>query len=326
MRLALLVVLVVVLAGPAVAVAHHKCPPHCVPPTPTPTVTPTVSPTPEPTAEPTAAPTPVPEPTPTTAGPCDQAGVIFCDDFTGSQGAAPDPAQWVVRNESNSAWGIGSFRPSQVFQDGAGNLILRGEPDPTQTDGLKSGALTTGSDGALFKYQYGLIEYRARISCGDGTWDALWTSGANPGWTWPNDGEVDAVEQLSTSNNGPTYEGRHESTIHGPSTDPTSSPGTARTDRHIGVAVTEPYRLCDDYHVYGYDWQPGSIQFLFDGLPVGSAYTPANYGGWWPFDYPGNAQRIILSLQLGEWGGAVNTATWPDGRADLTVDYVRVTQ
>lgn len=247
--------------------------------------------------------------------------VIFFDDFLGT--GEPDATKWVEREESNSAWGIGSFRDSQVFLDGQGNLVMRAELDATQTDGVKSGSVTTGTDGSLFKFQHGLLEYRAKISCGNGTWDALWASGANPGWTWPNDGEIDVFEHMATSSGGTINEGRLASTIHGPSSDPSATPGTAKSDVHVGTSLTEPYRLCDAYHTYGVDWRTGSIQFLFDGQPLGSAFTAGGYSGWWPFDHAGNAQRLIMGLQLGEWGGALDRSALPQ---DLKVDWVRVTQ
>ncbi len=239
--------------------------------------------------------------------------VVFFDDFNGPAGEAPDSTKWAVRNEVAS-WGVGCFRPNQVKKDGAGNLKFTAVADSGCSGRYKysSGAMTTGSDGSLFKTKYGLFEFRAKIACGNGTWDALWMSGATPGAEWPLDGEIDVFEHMTSSSFGTINEGRLQSTLHGP---------TTQTSGHWqeGVGRTELYRLCDAFHTYAVDWRPGSITFLYDGQSLGTL-RPPDVSGYWPFDT--HAERIIVSLQLGAWGGALAPADW----TPMLLDYVRVTK
>lgn len=268
--------------------------------------------------DPAPAPEPAPQPAPST--------LAFQDEFAGPAGSAPDPAKWrIYGGSAPPKWGLECFVNDRqhVALDGQGNLALTGRQassTPCTTDGsgsgYTSGGVDTGSDGTLFQGKAGdLVEVRAKIACGSGTWDALWMSGAQPGVAWPNDGEIDILENMPDAANGQTDEFGVKQTIHGA----TSSGGHWK----IGNEKASPTRLCESFHTYGVDWNLGRIDFLFDGQMTRSITPSSLQSAWvWPFDqYP---EKIILDLQLGgTWGGAINTAALP---AQMLVDWVRVTR
>jgi beta-glucanase (GH16 family) len=253
--------------------------------------------------------------------PPDDAEVVFFDGFAGPAGSPPDPARWEVHG--GASWGVECFtdRPENVALDGNGLLVLTARSEdstPCSYDGsgagYTSGGVSTGSDGVLFNTLFGRVEFRAKISCGNGTWDALWMSGVTPGFEWPTDGEIDVFEHMAPGSGPVLPEGRLRSTIHGPTED------GGRWQR--GLERDEPYRLCDDFHTYAVDWKLGSITFLFDG-EVLDTFTPSSMpaGGVWPFDH--HAERLLVTLQLGDQAGPIDDDALP---ASLLVDWVRVTR
>ena len=58
-------------------------------------------------------------------------------------------------------------------------------------------------------WTYGFVEVRAKLPCALGTWPAIWMLGT--GGTWPDDGEIDIMEQRGTS---AVEKGRVLGTIH----------------------------------------------------------------------------------------------------------------
>jgi hypothetical protein len=270
------------------------------------------------TAEPDVVDAPAPAPS--------AASAAFFDDFDGPAGAAPDPSRWrIYGGSAPPRWGLECFvnDRNHVALDGLGHLALTGRQassTPCTTDGsgagYTSGGVDTGSEGALFQAQPGdLVEVRAKISCGSGTWDALWMSGVSPGFAWPTDGEIDLFENMPDAANGTTDEFGVKQTVHGP----TSSGGHWQ----IGNERLSGARLCDAYHTYAVDWNPGQVAFMFDGQ-VTRTLTPLSLAsGWlWPFDV--HPEKIILDLQLGgTWGGQIDTQALP---ASLSIDWVRVTR
>jgi beta-glucanase (GH16 family) len=275
-------------------------------------------------ATPTPTPTPTPSPTP---GPEPGTTVKFFDGFDGPAGSLPDPAKWAVYSGTNpSHWGSECMtnRPSNIQQNGSGLLVIVARKEsstPCSYDGTGGGytaaGMSTGSDGVLFKSLYGRVEFRAKVSCGSGTWDALWMSGATPGYSWPTDGEIDVFENLAPSAGGVTDEYGVRQTVHGA----TSSGGHWQ----IGNNYRYASRLCDGWHTYAVDWRFGKIAFIFDGI-VTRTITPSNLqSGWqWPFDT--HQERLLVTLSTGHsssWGGNIDDSALP---AHLYLDWVRVLQ
>lgn len=158
-------------------------------------------------------------------------------------------------------------------------------------------------------WTYGMIEARAKLPCGRGTWPAIWML-PQGGGSWPREGEIDIMEHV----------GHRPGVVH----------GTVHTEAYNHVAKTERGGTapvpdaCDAFHEYRVTWTTGRIAFAVDGRDYyvfdndGSGQTAT-----WPFDGP---FHLILNVAVGgAWGGAegVDEAALPQR---MEIDWVRVYQ
>lgn len=255
---------------------------------------------------------------------------VWSDEFDGTMGQLPNPANWTYATGNQDGWGNHELEiycsprganpqgcdPHQpnAFLDGAGHLVLRARRN---ADGQWTSArmMTSG----LKEFRYGRIEARMKLPVGQGLWPSFWMLGSNFSKAgWPAAGSVDIVENVSmtqrTNGLGPQM---IRATIHGP--------------RYYGAnGLWHDYKLpngarVDDngFHTYGIIWSPDMLQFYVDD-PANVYYVqdanaiPA--GGQWVFDHPFN---LLLNLAVGgDWPGDPDAST--PNPADMLVDYVRV--
>ncbi len=146
-----------------------------------------------------------------------------------------------------------------------------------------SGALIHSN--AKYQYAYGYYEVRAYLPAATpGTianWPAIWSDGQS----WPTDGENDTMEGLS---------GQACYHFHSPS----GSPGACAKGDFTG------------WHIFGSDWQPGSVTYYYDGVKVGQITSGIT----------SSPEYLILDYTQGTWGGPTSIP------AEMLVDYVRVWQ
>jgi beta-glucanase (GH16 family) len=161
-------------------------------------------------------------------------------------------------------------------------LTQKTETCDNRVEPYASGMITT--DGK-FSYTHGFLEARVWLPGGASVadWPALWAVGH----TWPEDGELDVVEGL---------DGQACWHFH-------------NTSGAQGGCETASFT--SGWHTFGADWEPGSVTWYYDGVPVGSATSGIT------------AAPMYLALNLAaddEYGGPLQTP------ATLRVDYVRVWQ
>ena len=161
--------------------------------------------------------------------------------------------------------------------------------------------------------KYGIVEVRAILPSGTGTWPAIWMLPTN--WEyggWPTSGEIDIMEHV----------GYQENFIHG-TVHTKSYNHTLNTQKGSSLHIDE---VTSQFHVYKIQWLPNKIEFYIDDSLY---YTFDNQDvecpteNEWPFDKEFN---IILNLAIGgNWGGAqgVDNSFFPQS---MMVDYVRVFQ
>jgi beta-glucanase (GH16 family) len=150
-------------------------------------------------------------------------------------------------------------------------------------------------------WTYGLIEVRAKLPCGRGSWPAI----------WPNGGEIDIMEQ-SGQNKAEVL-----GTIH------------TRANNYfngtLGVGLGARMALasaCTTFHNYQLTWTAERISIGVDNV-IYFEYANPNTGDptRWPFDDP---QYLLLNLAIGgDLGGVVDNSAFP---MQLEVEYVRVYQ
>jgi beta-glucanase (GH16 family) len=156
------------------------------------------------------------------------------------------------------------------------------EPCDGRTEPYASGMIT--SDGK-FGFTYGFLEARVWLPGGASVtdWPAVWAVGRS----WPQDGELDLVEGLG---------GQACWHFH----DPAGGPGGCPTDAFAG-----------GWHTFGADWEPGSVSWYYDGVPVGTVTSGITAAPMY----------LVLNLAADDENGGPLQAP-----ATLRVDYVRLWQ
>jgi len=160
------------------------------------------------------------------------------------------------------------------------------------------------------EFQYGRIEFRAKMPIGRGTWPALWMLGYNIDEVgWPKCGEIDVMEYVGFEPDK-THTNVHTQYQHG------------MTDFHV---VTENTTAEEAFHTYGIIWTKDAIQFYLDSPEnITNTYSPKEKTiDNWPLDRP---YFLIMNFAVGgDWGGAngVDDSVYPQS---MIVDYVRVYQ
>jgi beta-glucanase (GH16 family) len=244
--------------------------------------------------------------------------LVWSDEFNGGQNSPVDGRRW--RHETGGAWGEGELqsytpRKANAHQDGRGRLriVARAERfrgmDTITRDYTSARISTQGR----YSFRYGLVEARLQMPVGRGIWPAFWALGTDIDRVgWPECGEIDVMEYLGQEPTTAT------GTIHGP-----RDGGGANVDYKPGRSIVHTTPLAQEFHTYGVQWLPGSIQFYFDGRPywsITAADLPA--GSRWVFDHP---FFLVLNIAVGgKWPGSPDASTtFPQA---LVVDYVRVYQ
>jgi hypothetical protein len=158
-------------------------------------------------------------------------------------------------------------------------------------------------------WTYAYIEARMKLPTGKGTWPALWMLPDHMK-QWPNDGEIDIMEEVGYQPNVVVGSIHCEAYNHLRNTQKTAN-------ITIPTAQTE-------YHTYALEWTETHIKTFVDGVCY---FTFLNDGkgdkNTWPFNKP---FHLLLNLAWGgTWGGAqgVDENKLP---AIYSIDYIRVFQ
>ena len=252
---------------------------------------------------------------PPSARPASGWTLTWSDEFSSTDGSAPDPAKWTYDLGGNG-WGnqeLESYtaRPQNV-QIKNGNLAITARQETfTGPDGISrnytSARLKTQN---LFAQAYGRFEARIKIPKGQGLWPAFWALGNDITQRgWPKCGEVDIMENIGRE------PGINHASLHGPSSVARSSDLTGT------ILLPTGQSLADDYHVYAVEGEPGVTRFYVDSNNY-ATFTRSQWpaGGQWVFDYP---FFIIPNVAVGGgWPGRPDASTqFPE---QMLVDYVRV--
>jgi beta-glucanase (GH16 family) len=180
---------------------------------------------------------------------------------------------------------------------------LRSAPDYGGQRYTSARMLTRGKA----SWTYGFFEVRAKLPCGQGTWPAIWMLGT--GGRWPDDGEIDIVEQR----------GQNKTEVLG--TVHTRAYNYFNGSLGVGRGASTPLpEACKTFHNYQLQWSADRIEIGVNNTVYMVFDNPKNGDTTrWPFDNP---QFLILNLAIGgDLGGAVDPAFTTQ---QLEVEYVRV--
>jgi len=253
--------------------------------------------------------------------------LVWSDEFSNSTGtpAQPDPTIWTYDTgnsgfgnnelETYCAWGsstppCSTNSPSEYV--GASDGYLHIEAQNPGANVYTSARLKTQG---LFSFQYGRLEFSAKVPEAQGFWPAAWLLGNNIATiNWPACGEQDVLERIDVAGS--------------PDWNAGSILGTGFTGGNLGTKYLFPAgETAAQWHTYGMIWTPGSVQYYIDDpANIYATYTPASLSGLsgavWPFD-AGQANFIIINLAIGgSWPGPPDSTTpFP---SEMLVDYVRI--
>lgn len=228
--------------------------------------------------------------------------LIFSDEF--DVNGAPDPAKWGYDiGTGSNGWGNNE---QQYYTNRSDNVIVQnGMLKITLKKENYSGSSYTSTrmlTANKFAFKYGIVEARAKLPAGGGTWPAIWMLGANINTAgWPACGEIDIMEHKGNDLN------RIFGTLHYPGRSGGSADGSSRI---ISNASTE-------FHIYKVEWTAAAIKIFVDDVLF---HTVANSTAI-PFNH--NFFIIMNVAMGGSFGGAVDPNF---NSASMEVDYIRVYQ
>lgn len=257
-------------------------------------------------------PTPPTPPTPPVAvGPA-PAGyrLVWADEF--DVAGLPDATRWAYDNDRNRLGWYNNERQYYAAARPENSRVVGGKLQITaRLEELRSATdwggqrytsarLITRGKAA---WTYGFFEIRAKLPCGRGTWPAIWTLGI--GGVWPDDGEIDIMEQV----------GSNPSRVFGTVHTKAGSGGAS-----IGAA-TQVSDACTAFHDYQLHWTANEIAIGVDGVVYFRYANPGTGRDRWPFNAP---QYLLLNIAIGGvLGGTVDDTIFP---VTMEVEHVRIWQ
>jgi hypothetical protein len=221
------------------------------------------------------------------------------DDFNGTN---LDRERWHVNNAiGNESLGRkpALFTPNNAsVNNGNLNIVFRKETLPQKYVQLGFKDYTSAMVRTNERGLYGYYEARAKPMNSAGS-SAFWLA-----WTGMEDNatEIDIFEIGGKTKNA-ALDRSYNMNAH--------LWATPQSTEHIadGSVWISPWRLADDFHIYGFDWQPDTLRWYVDGVLVRESKNTH-------FFFP--MQVIFDSEAMWKWFGVVDDADLP---STFEVDY-----
>lgn len=229
--------------------------------------------------------------------------LVWSDDFT--KNGAPDSTFWTYDiGTGSNGWGNNEI---QSYTRDPKNV--RVENDLLIIDAIKENDQWTSArlkTQGRNEWQYGKIEFRAKLPQGVGTWPALWMLGNDiPTVGWPACGEIDIMEHVGR-NPGVVQSALHNSSSYG---DTFNKGETSVPDFHSA------------FHIYQLIWDQHKMDFLVDDKLFYTYAPQEKTDATWPYNKP---YFIIMNIAIGGgFGGQVDPQL---KHARMEIDYVKVYQ
>lgn len=246
--------------------------------------------------------------TPVTPPPARSYQLVWSDEF--ATDGMPDTSKWSYDIGGNG-WGNNELEYyTNARQENArvvgGNLVIEARKESFGGRNYTSARLLTKNKA---KWTYGKFDIRARLPKGRGTWPAIWTLANTTPLNWPDDGELDIMEEVGYQPNM-IYGTAHNKLYNG-----------ANGQQKGGNVLIRDAQ--DSFHVYSMEWTDTEVTWYVDGNFYFTYNNPNAGNDSWPYN---KDFFLILNLAIGgNWGGAqgVDDTIFPQS---MLVDYVRVYQ
>lgn len=180
----------------------------------------------------------------------------------------------------------------------------------TYSDGVYESARIDTKD--KFFFQYGQIDFVAKLPLGKGTWPALWMmSNDNRYGHWPRSGEIDIMEHVGRD------QGKLLLCIH-------TEKYNHRNEKQYYCEIDKP-EIIEGFHKYSLRWEANKIIYLLDDVEV-HRYIRGENGfdgtaSGWPFDHP---FYFIMNLAIGGMlGKEPDSSVFPQ---DFIIKSIKVTK
>jgi len=232
--------------------------------------------------------------------------LVWSDEF--NTGLMPDTDKWAYDIGGNG-WGnneleyyTGSRTENARIENG--NLVIEARKESYGGKNYSSARLLTKNKA---QWTYGKFEIRARIPRGRGTWPAIWLLSASNNLKWPDDGELDIMEEVGYAPN------IIHGTVHNKLYNGANGKGSSKF-----IADAQ-----DSFHVYRLEWTNSQVTWSIDNVSFFTYYDPGFGADAWPYN---KDFFLILNVAIGgNWGGAqgIDDSIFPQS---MLVDYVRVYQ
>jgi beta-glucanase (GH16 family) len=232
---------------------------------------------------------------------------------------AIDDSKWFHQTKLPNGWGWYNNElqhytnriDNSYVSDGTLKIVAKKEvfSDQGHTKDYTSARLNS-----KFAFTYGVVEIRAKLPTGSGTWPAIWTLGKNINengayWqqqghgsvSWPACGEIDIMEHWGSNQNF------IQSAMHTPS----SHGGTVnKGGRTISTVSSQ-------FHVYKLEWTAEKMIFSVDDIEHYTYNPIVKNDDTWPFD---SDQYILLNIAI----ESVIESSFTSSA--MEIDYIRVYQ
>lgn len=216
-----------------------------------------------------------------------------------------DCSVWSKTPRQMSDWNNTMSNIDELYSVIDGKLILRGIKN-TNLDSDTSRCLTAGIWSKEKKnFPPGRFDVRAKFTCAQGFWPAIWLMPARDNTSPDFYSEIDIMEHLNFD--GFVYQTLHSTyTLEGNRSNPVN---------HVRADID-----VDDFNIYSVEIHSDSVVFLTNDV-VSYTYPRLAYLGESQFPFDKFNYYIILSAQLGgNWVGEINMDDLP---VELEVDWIR---
>jgi beta-glucanase (GH16 family) len=121
--------------------------------------------------------------------------LVWSDEF--NVNGAPDSTKWIY-DVGGNGWGNNELeyytnaRPENARVVN-GNLVIEARKEVYDSCQYTSARLLSKTKA---QWTYGKFEIRAKLPSGTGTWPAIWMLSADQPLVWPDDGELDIMEEV----------------------------------------------------------------------------------------------------------------------------------
>jgi beta-glucanase (GH16 family) len=230
-------------------------------------------------------PKPVPTPPPTTGWTS-----TFDDEFNAGETLSTN---WILNQQDNGNGELQTFSAAQAsIVDGA-----------LQLQAIKSGTKYISAQViSKFTQAQGRFEARVKIPTGKGIWPDFWLNAdALP---WPNGGEVDAFENIGSSN-------YYSSAFHWNGNPGYLAQYNTNTPAGLNLAT---------WNTFAIEWDAQQIRYYLNDVLHWVVNKPSGITTGW-----NSLQNIRFSLPVGgSYPGNPDSNTFANGPLNFDIDYIRV--